>query len=272
MRDLVITAIGVPIRFVFVGPHAAQVQAVARHAWSRCVGLPLNPWSDHEARVVRVELLDPGEREVTETFGRANAERRAAPTVSHIARHRVDSLMTALTQETTLLAIEANRGRLVMLHAAVLQRRGGEALAFVAPSGTGKTTLASVLGRTWGYAGDETAAICSDGTVVPYPKPLSVPRPALNLKLETAPDDLGLAVPDAPLHLAGVLLLDRRADAVARLLEVPILEAVVELAGQTSALAELDRPLARLAELWGLPSSGRLRYADAAEAEKVLML
>lgn len=55
--------------------------------------------------------------------------------------------------------------------------RGGASLVYVAPGSTGKTTLSQLLGQRFGYLTDETVGIADDGTIFPYPKPLSVRRP-----------------------------------------------------------------------------------------------
>jgi hypothetical protein len=272
-----VTVLGYPVRFEVRGQRAAETLVALRRAWGRCTALPVSPWFvDARPHVIQVAVLAEGEREVDATMVRAHGTGERPPelgTTSQLARHRVDSLLIAVTQEATLVGITANRGRLIMLHAAVLAAPGGQAVGFVAPSGTGKTTIASLLGREWGYLSDETLAVDADGSVVPYPKPLSVTRPALNLKLETSPDLLGLAVPPAECRLGGIVILDRRPSASIRspagaaLHDIPLLEAVVELAGQASALDALSSPLRRLADLWcDAPLAGRLIYSEASAA------
>ena len=79
-------------------------------------------------------------------------------------------------------AIDQRAGEVIMLHAAGLALPDGRVVAFVAPSGTGKTTLSRTLGKAFGYVSDETVVINFDGTVTPYPKPLSVIRSGHHLK------------------------------------------------------------------------------------------
>ena len=83
---------------------------------------------------------------------------------------------------------------------------------FVAPSGTGKTTLACLLGRSFGYLTDETVGIDPpSGRILPYPKPLSV-RISPEKRRELSADELGLrAVPADPTvaRLVVLLRLDR---------------------------------------------------------------
>ena len=69
----------------------------------------------------------------------------------------------------------ANAGKVVALHAAVIERdRAGLLLA--GPSGSGKTTLTlELVGRGWTYHSDDLAPIYIDsGLVASFPKPLHV--------------------------------------------------------------------------------------------------
>lgn len=267
---------GVPVRFEVLGERADEVMREVRHAWSRCIGLPVSPWFDDALpHVVRVQLLRSGEHEINTSLVHTAAlsgTPRAFAEPSHIARHQVDGLLLALSKEVTMIGLAANRGKLLMLHAAALVAPGGRAVVLVAGSGTGKTTLSGFLGRRWGYLSDETAAIGPDGSVVPYPKPLSVTRPAMNLKLETSPDDLGLVAAPERAHIAGLLLLDRVASGPAVVDPVPTSHAVVALAGHSSGLVAMKSPLRRLAELWdGAIVTGKLKYAESADAANVLL-
>ncbi len=57
-----------------------------------------------------------------------------------------------LTQEVTTAAIRAHAGSLLMFHATALSNQDtGASIAFVAPGGTGKTTLVRTLGHGRGY-------------------------------------------------------------------------------------------------------------------------
>ncbi len=71
-------------------------------------------------------------------------------------------------------AISGLRGEALMLHASAVALDDGRVIGFVGPSGRGKTTASQALGRTYGYVTDETLAIRADGSVVAYPKPLSI--------------------------------------------------------------------------------------------------
>ncbi|MBA75128.1 MAG: hypothetical protein CMO30_07575 [Tistrella sp.] len=180
----------------------------------------------------------------------------------------LSGVLARLSAEVTLAAIEARQGELWMLHASALALRDGRVIALVAPSGTGKTTAASVLGRRFGYVSDETTAVTPEGGVLPYRKPLSIITTPLGPKAQRAPSVLGLRdLPDVPLRLARVVLLDRddHAPAVPLIEEVEVGDAIVDLVPQSSYLARMPAPLRLMAahlEATGGPL--RVRYRDAA--------
>ena len=165
----------------------------------------------------------------------------------------LEDLLQLLTQRVTVAAIDALAGRHLMLHAACLADPGsGRAVVFVAPGGTGKTTLVRTLGPGRWYVTDETTVIRADGSIEPYPKPLSVRRaPGSLFKDETAPSTAGLHVPTGPVRAAALAVLRRDdghvgAPAVATL---GTLDAIVELTHHASHLPSLDRPIQRVAAL-----------------------
>lgn len=171
------------------------------------------------------------------------------------------------------------------VHAGVVARHG-QAVAFPAPSGTGKTTLvAACLAAGFEYVSDE--ALCVDpgsGRLVPYPRPLALSswsRHALGLDAARAvdldPDEValaprwaGAAVAEAPVAVAHVVRLVRgdgpvalvpaaRADAMALLLERSF-----NHYKQPEAAFRLAGDLARASRSW------RLELGDPAEAAAVL--
>lgn len=171
-------------------------------------------------------------------------------TVTLSADGVTESRLAALSQSVTLSAIEARRGELWMLHAAAVADDQGRVVAVIGPSGRGKTTASRALGAAYGYVSDETVAIDSRGTVLPYRKPLSVIERAGAPKAQHAPSALGLrGLPDAPLNLAALVLLDRRPDGP----DEPIIEncdlgdVIADLVEQTSYLADLEAPLQTIA-------------------------
>jgi hypothetical protein len=131
------------------------------------------------------------------------------------------------------------------------------------------TTLVATLGPGRWYVTDETTAVLEDGTVVPYPKPLSVRRTAAGLfKNETPPSSVGLTPPTGRVHLAAVCLLDRDAshEGEPTVETLATLDAVVALVPQTSHLPELARPLQRLATLCeSVGGVRRLAYRESAD-------
>jgi hypothetical protein len=177
-----------------------------------------------------------------------------------------EALAQRITSEVTLGAISGLRGEALMLHASAVALDDGRVIGFVGPSGRGKTTAAQALGRTYGYVTDETLAVRADGSVVAYPKPLSIgirpgvkaTEPASTLGLRGAPVD--------NLRLAAIVLLDRRPEVEQPFVEsVPVIEALSELVPQTSYLSALQSPLRTLLE--AIVATGGVRrvvYSEAA--------
>ena len=162
-----------------------------------------------------------------------------------------------------------------MFHAGALSdQSSGAAIAFVAPGGTGKTTLVRTLGPGRGYVTDETVGVRADLEIEPYSKPLSVRRPDLGgPKDETSPFALGLEVPRVTPWLAGMVLLRRDLAPGAPVIveEVDPLDALVMLGPETSSLALLDRPLHALSALLSAIGGLRVvRYHDATDLDPVV--
>jgi energy-coupling factor transporter ATP-binding protein EcfA2 len=179
-----------------------------------------------------------------------------------------EALAQRITSEVTLGAISGLRGEALMLHASAVALDDGRVIGFVGPSGRGKTTAAQALGRSYGYVTDETLAVRVDGSVIAYPKPLSIgswpgvkaTEPASTLGLRGAPAD--------GLHLAALVLLDRRPDVDQPFVEsVPLIEALSALVPQTSHLSALERPLRTLVE--AVISTGGLRRVVYSEASSL---
>jgi hypothetical protein len=153
-----------------------------------------------------------------------------------------------------------------MFHAGGLANlRTGASVVYVAPGGTGKTTISATLGPGRGYITDETVAVTRSGEITPYPKPLST-RNADGGKDELAPGSLGLRPPAAAPWLAGLLALDRDpahvGDPVVQ--TVGLLDAIALLSPETSALAALDEPLRTLRDIIeGAGGLLRVTYMEA---------
>jgi len=246
---MAVSVLDVPFRVVFGGGLSDRDVERITASWSEC----LAP-AGGDGQVVHADLVPsgPGGDDVRVLAG------------------SVAQLEESLTSTLTVQAIGARRHELLMLHACGVADGSGRVLAFVAASGTGKTTMACALGSRFGYVTDETVAVAEDGAVVPYPKPLSVkPLTGSAPKAQLAPGGLGLLPrPAAPLVLAGVVLLDRRPGVGEPFLEpVDPVEAVDDLVPQTSYLSARPRPILHLVEtLRALGGVRRLVYSESAAA------
>lgn len=200
----------------------------------------------------------------------AHAESPSVAPLDEVSR---EVMLSDLSQRVTLAAIEHARGRLWMLHAAGVALDDGRVVVLVGPSGRGKTTASRTLGRHFGYVSDETVAIGPGGSIHPYRKPLSVIEQPHAPKAQRAPSDLSLRpLPDVPLRLAAIVLLDRQPDAG----DEPVVEpvdlgdALTEIVAQTSYLPSLPEPLRTLAA--HVAAVGGIRRVIYREAESLVPL
>lgn len=156
----------------------------------------------------------------------------------------IDALLSSTTQAVTRKLIGQRIGQLLMLHAGCLANpTTGEAIAFVAAGGTGKTTLTNRLGRGYSYITDETCGIDEDLLIHPYMKPLSI-RSNGPSKIETSPDQLGMVTLDVEPRLVSIVLLDRQPGHEGLTIkELSLFEAIESLAPQTSSMHRLPDPL-----------------------------
>jgi hypothetical protein len=226
------------------------------------------------------ELADRVRRDWSRCLSAEGADGAVGPdddvvTVSLAPAKNVDGALYVMTTGLTYRLIDRLTGSALMFHACGLSDDDGNVLMLVAASGTGKTMAASVLARSaFGYVTDETVAVSPDGTVVAYEKPLSfvTSRLGSERKSQKGPDDLGLRRPPAALRPARVVVLDRDASVRTPILEaLTLVEGMVEVIPQTSALPALERPLQQLAAL--LERCGgvyRLRYAEIADTQDLL--
>ncbi|MFC8501950.1 hypothetical protein ACFUC1_06290 [Pedococcus sp. NPDC057267] len=238
-----VSAMGVVVGIEVTGARAGEVLARLPRLWEHCRAagdaLP-------EA-TVPVHFDGPTVPPDVEAHG--PVRHRTEP----VTAADLEDLLQLLTQRVTVAAIDALAGRHLMLHAACLaDPASGRAAVFVAPGGTGKTTLVRTLGRGRWYVTDETAVVRADGSIEPYPKPLSVRRaPGSLFKDETAPSAAGLQAPTGPVRAAALAVL-RRDDAhvgAPAVTTLGTLDAVVELTHHASHLPSLERPLQRVAAL-----------------------
>jgi len=161
--------------------------------------------------------------------------------------------MTSLTQAITRALIERRAGELLMLHAgAVCNPDTGAAIAYVAPGGTGKTTLTRLLGTRYGYLTDETVGIePRTWEIKPYPKPLSTRTAEGGYpKSELGPDELALVRAHPHPRLTTLAILRRTPGRdCARISRFDLFDAITALVPETSSLPAMDRPLHLLADL-----------------------
>jgi len=244
-------ALGARVRVDLHGAAPVLVEEFHR-VWRRCL-TPL-------PRSAEPTGIDAG------TIDMAAEVARISPEASRDVAARA---LTRSTQRITAALIAAQAGRLLMLHAGALCHPDtGASVVYVAPGGTGKTTLSRALGREFAYLTDETVGITEDRRILPYPRPLTLRRPSGGrAKIEHAPDDLGLLAPRADPWVAGVVLIRRDPSVVGVSVEpLDPGEALLLLAPEASSLARLERPLHRLAELGQATGGFRLvRYAEAAD-------
>jgi hypothetical protein len=256
---MVVNAFGVAVEVLVDGDRADEVTERLPSLWEFC-----SPSADIAA-----------EATVLVTFDHDPQVLARARQAGRLTRDRPDDLLQVLTQRVTVSAIDARAGQHLMLHAcAVADPVTGATAAFVAPGGTGKTTFVRTHAPGRWYVTDETTVVRGDGTVLPYPKPLSVRRsPSSPFKDETAPSRLGLTAPTGPTHLSALCLLERTDDhgGPPRVDTLDTLDALMALVPQTSHLPEMTAPLQRLAALCeSVGGVHRVTYREAAQVAGVV--
>lgn len=253
-EPLVVQVMGVGVHLVTSGGREAEVALEIRQVWGRCLDLA-GPAVDP---AVELEVCLDDDPEVV-----ARAKARGA-----VAAGELVPLMDELSSRVTQLGLEQRVGQAWLLHAcALVHPDTGATVLLVAASGTGKTTAARTLGRHFGYLTDETAVVEMDGSMTPYPKPLSLLVDGRRPKKQVAPDELGLLPVTRSAHLTAIALLQRDPKVEGVQVEsVPTVEALALLAEQTSSLHLLDEPLQTVADL--LHDRGGLRrlvYSESAD-------
>lgn len=206
-----------------------------------------------------------------------------ASTVPYGLQDDQDRRDYGLASALTLAGINQAAGSRLMLHAAgVADQDTGRVAVLVAASGTGKTTAAHRLCTAeFGYVSDETVSIGAADDVLPYPKPLSVviAGDSPHHKSQHGPDELGLQPCPPDTRAALFVLLDRDRDTTAAaeagaapaLEQLPLMDGLLELIPQTSALPAMQHPLQTLAG--ALQRAGgvwRLRYREVSDTAQLL--
>lgn len=240
----VVSAMGRTVEVTLTGPRARPLEALLRAAWGH-----LRVTGATAATIdARIEL---------------STSEEDAP--EHLRRH-----LSLLTTSITQRCIDLNAPEHLQLHAAALATPDGATTALIGHSGAGKTTAARHLGRRLAYLTDEATAIRPDGTVLPYPKPLSIRVDDEPVKSQRAPAELGLmpVASGQPCRIAAFVLLDRDPERTGgpAVRTLPLTEGLLALIGHTSHLQRLPAPLRTLAELVVMTGGVRcLSYAEAAD-------
>ncbi|GAA2032792.1 hypothetical protein GCM10009819_16060 [Agromyces tropicus] len=214
-----------------------------------------------------VDLVEDGaEPTVTLTANLGNGRLSTDPQHRIVSATSPEQLAARVVSEATLVGIAGLSGSALMLHAGAVALDDGRVIALVGPSGRGKTTASIALGRRFGYVTDETLAVYPGGEVVPYRKPLSVGTdPDSKTQLPASAEGLR-GLPDAPLVLDAIVVLDRREGVAEPYVEtVPVLEALEALVPQTSFLSTMRKPMRTLVST--ILSTGGVRRVVYSESE-----
>jgi hypothetical protein len=182
-------------------------------------------------------------------------------------------MLQSLSRQVTRAAIDARRAELWMLHAAGIATPEGDVVAFVGPSGRGKTTACLELGQHYGYVSDETIGIAFDGRVLAYRKPLSIIEEPRAPKIERRPSSVGLRAVAPDLRIRAIVLLQRHPEHIGApvVTRLDLGDALEDLVTQSSHLVERTdslRFIAAIADATGGVSA--VHYRDASELRGVI--
>ena len=253
-----------------------EQQHSMRSAWARCAG-------------AGAPLIPPLPKEPTDslpfTASVAYVSQSYDGGTFPVQAASFEELAENVTSRITVAAILENAGEFMMLHACgVASPETGAVMALVAKSGTGKTTAASVLAGTYGYVSDETVAIAPDGSIMSYPKPLSVKQGPGKPKRQVGPDELGLLPTPPNPFIQSIVLLNRvEPDTTAEpdtteeahqeptLHQLPLADGLLALIPDSSSQAEIHQPLQSLCRLIDrVGGVWQLTYSEAADLPQAL--
>lgn len=233
--------------------------------------------------VFGVDLSGPSTVALYENDDRLHDDQRLGTTLRTVA-----SKLNVLAAHHSLTPVSLHASGFVI---------DGEAVICAAPSGTGKTTLATELIRRGAtYLSDELIGVTSDGSLRGFPKPLNIKAgqlerdPSLCAAVyrdwrraeHVDPDDNLPLVPARRLNPdartaqfaepATTLVLARRDDTDPRIEPVEPAEMVAELAGNVFGFGDVPADaLFALGALVARSGVGRLVYSDSTEAADLLV-
>lgn len=264
MTHIDVSALGFRVRLVFGADAPGDFVDRVRDAWQDAAV------SGEPPEVP--ELAEGPDHSIDREPGTSASSATGAPAPHPLTVHvptpgDEQAILERLSVDVTLAALKRGEGNRLMFHAAGIADAAGNVVAFVGPSGRGKTTASRFLAQHYGYVSDETIAVETDATLHPYRKPLSVIREG-QPKAQIAGSTLGLKpLPEAPLRLHALVLLNRVDEACAPTLErVYFAQAVPELIAQMSYFPSLASPFEQLAAVVdGVGGVLRLTYSEADE-------
>lgn len=227
-RTLAVPALGRSVRIAAAGPGAPEFCSRFEAAWRGLIddGHPATG-ALAPGPVISIDVADTAERT--------------------IAQH-----MASVESQITRAAVAGNIGEGLLFHAAAMTDASGAATLLVGPSGAGKTVAVRHFGRHHGYLTDEIALVRRDGSVLPYPKPLSLVNPSTRTKDQIPPIDLGLSPATAgESTVERIIVLDRRPDAGGKAVasRLQLAESVFALVPHLSSFTAMPGSLASLARL-----------------------
>lgn len=262
MDTLTVYGLGSSVTLELDGSRAPELRAELEKAWNRSLS-PLTAGAPENPSTISVSW-PPDTTSATDS--------PQTPTPEALQAQLVD-----LTQQITRKLIDARMGQLLMLHAgAVANPNNGSAAIFVAPGGTGKTTLTKLMGRDFAYLTDETVGLDPrTGVVLPYPKPLSVrPDDGSGIKSEISPDELGLRpTPTGAVRARYLFVLSRNGvgDAPATFEPLSASDFMLAVAPESSSLSKLPHPLNLLLSLWrSADTVARVTYREGSDVAEVV--
>ncbi|MDO5750211.1 MAG: septin family protein [Rothia sp. (in: high G+C Gram-positive bacteria)] len=268
---LILNPAGVEVSILFTADIPTDALEAMRHSWANID----QQWFDDvdeayaQTKTFRQLLIVHGEE--VSPFDDYQYMLHRYISVGTLRHSSTAQMMQELTGRITLSLLEALAGGPTLLHAALLgDEETGRAVAFIGPSGRGKTTAARTLGQHYRYLSDETSIINNDLSVVPYPKPLSVIETKGEPKAQIPAAELGLnpvAADSTDYSLVRLVLLNRDEQFTEPTVQtVPLAENLAEVTAQSSGLAMQETGLRSILDVLGATGGlVQLNYAEIAD-------